>query len=270
MQDITNLEFCLIRDYIRDNYGISLGDEKKSLIYSRLNTVLKKHNFSDFSQYYDYLVSDKTGKAASTFIDKMTTNHTYFMREAEHFDYFKRTVLPYLEKTVKDRDLRVWCAGCSSGEEAYAIEMLLMDYFKDKPGWDTELLATDISSTVLEKAAKGIYSEEQIAPVDPLWKGLYFKRYDKNNFIVTDEIKNKITFRRHNLMEAGYRFKKKFHCIFCRNVMIYFDNEIRTELASKFYYVSEKGAYLFIGLSESLNNIKVDYSYVHPAVYRKE
>lgn len=270
MNEITNKEFVLIRDYIKKNYGINLGEEKKSLIYSRLRSVLNEKGFKNFTEYYDYLVSDKSGQASIVFIDKMTTNHTFFMREVEHFYYFRDQVLPYLESSVKDGDLRVWCAGCSSGEEAYTIEMFMLDYFKDKPrNWNTEILATDISSSVLSKAVKGVYGKEQTRPLPEHWKKKYFKNYDDENVIVSNDVKSKVTYRKFNLMENTFPFRKKFQVIFCRNVMIYFDNETRNKLVEKFYQASDYGAYLFIGHSESLNNTGTKYKYIMPAVYRK-
>lgn len=270
MNEIKTSEFEKIRSFIKAKYGITLSDEKKSLMFSRLRPVLRNLGFDNFGQYYDYLVGDKTGRACITFIDRMTTNHTFFMREVEHFYYFRDTVLPYLEQTVKDGDLRIWCAGCSSGEEAYTLEIILDEYFKTKGGkWDTELLATDISSTVLNKASAGIYTKEQIAPLTDNWKKNYFKPFDENNVEVKENIKEKITYRKFNLMNAKFPFKRKFHVIFCRNVMIYFDNKTREELVEKFYNASEEGAYLFIGHSESLNNVNTKYKYIMPAVYRK-
>lgn len=271
MEDnISNREFKLIQEYIKNNYGIHLGEEKKSLIYSRLRSILVEKGFENFTEYYEYLISDKTGQAAIVFIDKMTTNHTFFMREVDHFYYFRDTVLPFIEDTVSDGDLRIWCAGCSSGEESYTLQMFMTDYFRNsKKNWNIDLLATDISTTVLTKASKGIYTNDQVKPLDEKWKKNYFKQYDANNVIVTDEIKNKVIYRKFNLMEPNFPFKKKFHVIFCRNVMIYFDNKTRDALVNKFYEVSAKGAYLFIGHSESLNNSDTKYKYVMPAVYRK-
>lgn len=270
MEEVTNKEFELIHDYIKLNYGINLSTEKKSLIYSRLRPVLQEKGFNNFTQYYEYLISDKTGQASIVFIDKMTTNHTYFMREVDHFYYFRDTVLPYLEKNVKNNDLRIWCAGCSSGEESYTLEILMQEYFNNKPvKWDTELLATDISSSVLAKATKGVYSNEQLKPLQENWKKLYFKKYNEENMTVVDSIKNKVTYRKFNLMDKTFSFKKKFQVIFCRNVMIYFDSTTRNELVNRFYEVSEYGAYLFIGHSESLSNTGTKYKYIMPAVYRK-
>ena len=267
---ISDKEFELIRDYIKSRYGINLGEEKKSLIYSRLRSVLVEKGFEDFTEYYNYLIKDKTGQAAIVFIDRMTTNHTFFMREVEHFYYFRDTVLPYLKENVTNGDLRVWCAGCSSGEESYTLEMLMTDFFKgSNKGWNTELLATDISTTILSKAMRGIYTNQQIEPLDENWKKNYFKKYDDNNVIVDDMIKRNVTYRKFNLMETKFPFRKKFHVIFCRNVMIYFDNATREALVNRFYDCSEEGAYLFIGHSESLNNTNTKYKYVMPAVYRK-
>jgi len=270
MFNITQEEFNDIRKYIKDNYGINLNDEKKSLVYSRLKPILNENGFKNFKQYYDYLVSDKTGHAAITFIDKITTNHTFFMREVDHFYYLRDKVLPYFENNIKDYDLRVWCAGCSSGEESYTIEMILNDYFKTKNNnWNIDLLATDISTQVLNKAFRGIYTNEQISSLPDKWRLKYFKKYDENNCCITDEIKEKVIYRKFNLMESKFCFKKKFHIIFCRNVMIYFDAETREKLVKKFYDISAEGAYLFIGHSESLSNTDVKYKYIMPAIYRK-
>lgn len=270
MQEMTDKEFSIIRNYIKESFGISLASDKKSLVYSRLKNILDKKGFETFTEYYEYLVNDKTGTASITFIDKMTTNHTFFMREVDHFEYLKNTVLPYIESTAKDKDVRMWCAGCSSGEESYTLEMILTDYFKQKGNWDTELLATDISTSILKKAINGVYTKDQIKPLSEDWKSNYFKNINDRQVKVVDDIKNKITYRKFNLMEPKFPFKKKFQVIFCRNVMIYFDDNTRTQLIKKFYDASERGAYLFIGHSETLNNIKTDYEYVMPAVYRKK
>ncbi len=247
MQQITDKEFMLIREYVKNNYGINLTSEKKSLIYSRLKSVLDKQGLKNFTEYYDYLLKDRTGNAIMTFIDKITTNHTFFMREIDHFEFLKSTILPQIEENSKDKDVRIWCAGCSSGEESYTLEIILTEYFKNKGNWDTELLATDISTSALKKAIKGVYSKEQIKPLSENWKSNYFKSINANFSQINDEIKNKITYRKFNLMDEKFPFKKKFQTIFCRNVMIYFDDETRTKLVQKFYDASEKGAYLFIG-----------------------
>ena len=269
MKELTDKEFSTLRDYIKENYGISLGNEKKSLLYSRLRSVLVEKNIKDFTEYYQYLINDRTGEAATQFIDKITTNHTFFMREVDHFYYFRDTVLPYIEQTDKNKDARVWCAASSSGEEPYTLQMFMRDYFKGKDGWNTDMLATDISTNVLSKAVKGVYSNESIEALQDSWKKNYFKPFDESSSIISDEIKKHVAFRRFNLMTEQFPFKKKFQTIFCRNVMIYFDNKTRDELVKRFYEVTEPGGYLFIGHSESLNHTDTEYKYIMPALYRR-
>ena len=269
MKELTEKEFVLIRDYIKDNFGINLGNEKKSLIYSRLRSVLQEKGFANFSQYFKYLINDKSGLAVIQFIDKITTNHTFFMRESEHFKYFEEVVLPHIEKTAKTKDLRLWCAGCSSGEEAYTLEMIANDYFCNKPDWNTQILATDISENVLDKAIKGVYENDSVKILPQKWHKLYFKEYGNNKKIVVDEIKKNIIFRKFNLMSDVFPFKRPFQVIFCRNVMIYFNDETRDKLVEKYYNVLEPNGYLFIGHSESLSNTSSKYKYVMPAVYQK-
>jgi chemotaxis protein methyltransferase CheR len=267
---ITKKEFRKLADYIKTNYGINLKDEKQALLVGRLQNVLIENGFNNFSDYYDYIISDKTEEASIILINKITTNHTYFMREAEHFKYFINKALPEITNGMKDKDLRIWSAGCSSGEEPYTLAMLIDEFFgKEKTLWDTKVLATDISSKVLEQAKKGIYSKEKILGLPPNWKINYFSNYNKDNVAIADKLKNEVIFRRFNLMEKVFPFKRKFHVIFCRNVMIYFDTETKKELTDKFYDSMEYGGYLFIGHSESLNRDQTRFQYVMPSVYRK-
>lgn len=271
MITITDKEFQQLAAYIKLNYGISLKEEKKALVTGRFQNVLVANKFNDFSEYYAYILADKTGEAISTLINKITTNHTFFMREADHFYYFKDHILPVLANTVTHKDLRIWSAGCSSGEEPYTLAMLLDEYFgKDKFWWDSKVLATDISSKVLTEAAKGVYQNEEVSTLPADLKLSYFTRYDADNYMITEKIRNEVIFRRFNLMEKTFPFKKKFHVIFCRNVMIYFDNETKKNLVDRFYDSLEYGGYLFIGHSESLNREETKLRYIMPAIYRKE
>ena len=269
--EITDAEFKRIRDFIKAKLGINLSDVKKSLVQSRLTSTINEKGFSSFTEYIDYLLQESSGDALIQFVDKITTNHTYFMREKDHFDYLRDTVLPYIyENYPQDSDLRLWCAGCSTGEEPYTLEMVIRDFFRDKPGkWDTQILATDISTNVLKKAIRAIYPAESLKDMPPHWVDTYFKPFDGENKQVIDEIKNLITFRKFNLMDETFPFKKPFHAIFCRNVMIYFDSGTRDRLVNKFYDATVTGGFLFIGHSESLNQKTVQYKYVKPAVYRK-
>lgn len=271
MVTITDKEFVQLAQYIQNNYGIHLKAEKKTLVTGRLHNVLIERNCRSFTDYCTLLQSDKTGKVARELIDKITTNHTFFMREADHFNYFRDKILPYLQKNVKNKDLRIWSAGCSSGEEPLTLAMIIDEYFgKQKALWDTKILATDISDRILLKAKMGQYSNEEIASLPLNFRINYFKKFDNENSILIDNIRNEIIYRKFNLMDNTFPFKKKFQVIFCRNVMIYFDNKTKAELVNKFYELTEPGGYLFIGHSESLNRGESRYKYISPSVYRKE
>lgn len=271
MYNITKTEFKKMTDYIKRNYGINIKEEKESLITGRLSNLLIQHNITNFSDYYNYVVSDVTGDAAVELINKITTNHTFFMREADHFDFFKNKVLPYLSNTVTNKDLRIWSAGCSSGQEPYTLAMILDEYFgKEKICWNTKILATDISSKALGNAKNAIYSNEEINMLPSYWKVNYLDKYDDKNYIINEKIRKEIIFRKFNFMDTSFPFKHKFHTIFCRNVMIYFDSDTKCKLVNKFYDLLEDGGYLFIGHSESLNREETKFKYIMPAIYRKE
>lgn len=271
MLSITDQEFKQLTEYIKDNYGIYLKKEKQPLLIGRLSNVLIEKNFRSFHDYFNYLLADRTGDAAITLIEKITTNHTFFMREVNHFYFFKDKILPYLVSTIKEKDLRIWSAGCSSGEEPYTLAMIIDEFLgADKKWWDTKILATDISAKVLDRAISGIYDNEGIATLPPSWKQNYFEKLDNDKSVLVKKIRNEIIYRKFNLMDAVFPFKKKFQVIFCRNVMIYFDKETKMKLVKKFYDSTEPGGYLFIGHSESLDRSETEYKYIMPAVYRKE
>lgn len=264
-------EFLDLSNYIRTNFGINLSMKKKSLLMSRLNSVLQTKSFESLSQYYDYLMSDNSGIAISDLVDRITTNHTYFYREKKHFDFLWDHVLPQIvERNSSQRDIRIWSAGCSTGEEPYTIAMLLIEYFSQmKSFWDKKLLATDISSKALKIAKEGIYDEDNISNLPPGWKNKYFSKTKDCLFKVKNDVKKEVILRRLNLM-SPFSFKKKFHVIFCRNVMIYFDNDTTHDLVNKFYDLLETGGYLFISHSESLDRRKTNFKYVRPSIYMKE
>lgn len=271
MLTISDQEFKQLADYIKLNYGIFLKEEKQTLVIGRLSNVLMEKNFTNFHDYFNYLIADRTGEAISTLINKITTNHTFFMREVDHFNFFKDQILPYLFSTTKDKDLRIWSAGCSSGEEPYTLAMIIDEFLGgDKKLWDAKILATDISSKVLDIALKGVYDNEGIATLPPFWKLNYFEKLTMDKSVLINKIRNEVIYRKFNLVDTVFPFKKKFHVIFCRNVMIYFDKETKKKLVKKFYDLTEPGGYLFIGHSESLDRNETEYKYILPAVYRKE
>ncbi|BDF06419.1 CheR family methyltransferase [[Clostridium] hylemonae] len=269
MLSLSERDFQRLVNFVKTNYGINL-EHKQQLIAGRLSNVITSMGYNTFSEYIDHILSRKSPEDIEIMLNKLTTNYTYFMREEAHFDYFRTTVLPWLEQTKKNRVLSIWSAGCSSGQEPYTLSMILKDYFGSKTGmWDTRVLATDISQNVLDTAAAAEYEEESLRNLPAGWKGKYFRKSSKPGFYtVADCIKSNVIFRRFNLMEP-IRFKLQFDVIFCRNVMIYFDQPTKEALVKRFYDSTVPGGYLFIGHSESLPKSNIDYKYVIPAAYRK-
>ncbi len=271
---LTKHEYKLISSLVYDKFGINLSEQKKSLIVGRLQKVLRGHGFDSFEKYYNYVTSDSSGQALDILINKISTNHTFFYRENTHFEYLKTKVLPDIRASLIQKghkDLRIWCAGCSTGEEAYTLAILLLDFFGSEiSSWDVGILATDISKEVLDKASAGIYTDENISNLPQYLKQQFFTLHSKEHWIVKNRVKKLILYRRFNLIREEYPFKGKFNIIFCRNVMIYFDVNTRNKLVNQFYRFTEDEGFLFIGHSESLGRNTCPYQYIKPAVYRKE
>lgn len=271
MFKITQAEFGELTKYIKLKFGISLGEQKRSLVEGRMEKVLQKLGITDFTVYLQYLKEDKTGKADIALVNAITTNHTFFMRETDHFQYYAEVVLPKIVANINDGDLRTWCAACSSGEEAYTLAMMIKDFFVFKnEGWDTKVLATDISLTALGAARLGVYSNDAVHSLPSKWQKIYFQKKDDMHYQVKETLKSEVIFRQFNLINKEFPFKRKFHVIFCRNVMIYFDAPTRRELINKLYQSLEAGGYLFIGHSEVIDRNESLFNYVMPSVYRKE
>lgn len=270
MLTITEKEFLLLSELIHSKYGISLRSEKKSLVIKRLHQVLETEGFENFTDYYNAIKGDKTGEMLRVLADKITTNHTYFMREEEHFYFLRDTILPQLKTTIKNRDLRIWSAACSTGEEAYTIAMIVNEFFgQENKLWDTKILATDLSRKVLSVAEKGIYSNESVKTLPKKWIVRYMEKLDSENYGIKDIIKKQVIYRQFNLMQAVFPFKKPFDVIFLRNVLIYFDNNTQVELIEKMYDLLKPGGYLLIGHSEFISKQTSKFQYVKPAIYRK-
>lgn len=271
MIEITNKEFESISNYMRINYGIKLGQSKMSLVKGRLQNLLAEKEFASFSEYYDYIVTDKTGQAAPELVNKLTTNYTYFMREQNHFEFLTKVALPQFYAQKNTKELLFWSAGCSSGEEAYTIAMVLKDYMKANKQISTaKILATDISNNVLEAAKKAEYSNVNFESLPKHWKSEYFKIGDNGKVQLNLNIRNMIKLAYLNLNVKQFPIRKKFHVIFCRNVMIYFDAKSKDDLIERFYDMLVPGGYLFIGHSESVNRESTRFKYVKPAIYRKD
>jgi len=270
---ISDKELSELSNFIYKNFGIQISEAKKSILANRLQKVLRNNQFNDFKSYFKYLVSDKTGEAVTALINRVSTNYSYFNRGEEHFELFVRRVLPEVITELRsqnENDIRVWSAGCATGEEPYMLAMLMREYFGEKYGfWDAGVLATDISQDALDYARKGVYTEDRIKRLSLVLRGKYFSKCSEDEYAIKEIIKDDITFRRYNLMNRVFPFKKKFHAIFCRNVMIYFDRETINELLEKFYSSLEPGGYFFIGHSETLDLDACDFEYLTSAAYKK-
>ncbi|MDE6594324.1 MAG: protein-glutamate O-methyltransferase CheR [Oscillospiraceae bacterium] len=267
MVKLTDEDFNRLVTFIKNNYGINL-DKKKVLIEGRLAGVVTQSGFSGFTEYIDFALGDKTGKETMKLVNKLTTNHTFFMREPEHFKFLESTVLPYIEQSVKDRDARIWCAASSTGQEPYTLAMTIDQYFTGKKtGWDTTILATDLDTDVLRTAKAGIYGADMLDGLPDQWIDKYFKKIEGGQYQVIDRIRNEIVFKKFNLMDKIV-YKKPFDLISCRNVMIYFDTATKAALIERFYDATKTGGYLFIGHAENVPR-NTRYNYVQPAIYRK-
>lgn len=272
-----NLSERLFQDFSRLVYqqcGINLHDGKKALLQARLNKRLRATGFSSYEEYYDYLCSNSHPDELVHFLDCISTNLTYFFREPQHFEHLERVLIPeMLERKRRDRDsrIRIWSAGCSTGEEPYSLAMCVLEQLDDIRKWDFRILASDISTRVLEVAASGVYSWEKVQKVPAPLLAAYFEKNGSGGeaaYVASPLLKKIVAFRRVNLKEP-YPFKGPFDFIFCRNVMIYFDKQTQEELIRRFACYLGDGGHLFVGHSESLTGLSHSLKYVRPAVYRK-
>ncbi|KAF5067401.1 CheR family methyltransferase [Anaerotignum sp.] len=269
MNTLNENDFIRLYTFIQKKYGINLS-KKKQLIEGRLNSTLFSMGFNDFSDYVDFILTKSTEKDVEVLLNKLTTNYTYFMREKTHFDFFSHNILPTLVKNKKDKVLSVWSAGCSTGQEPYTLSILMKEFLgKDAPNWDTRILATDISQKVLLQAQKGLYPGDSLKDMPTEWVRKYFTRVaNTDQYEVTPELKANVIYKTFNLMDPIH-FRIPFDVIFCRNVMIYFNQPTKDALVDRFYDSTNPGGYLIIGLSETINKHSTKYKYVMPAVYRK-
>jgi chemotaxis protein methyltransferase CheR len=268
---ITEVEFSRLSSFIYRQFGIHLPAGKQDLLVRRLYSLLCQQGFSSFGEYYQHLTKNRSDAMFSELVNRITTNYTFFYREPAHFDFFKSQALK--EAIVwhhGDRDLRIWCAAASTGEEPYTLGMLVMDVLGlDYSLWNAGVLATDISEKALAKARRGVYDQDELKLLPPRYIKTYFRKVGQSDYEVSGHLKKEITFRRFNLIKPEFNFKKPFDIIFCRNVMIYFDDQTRLSVVRNLYESLRDGGYLFIGHSESLMRFGNLFDYVQPAVYRK-
>ncbi len=257
-------QFTHIAQRLYELCGINLKDGKEELVKARLQKRLRVLGMSGFDEYIAMLDTPAGAGEVVTMVDLLTTNTTSFYREPEHFTFLAQQVLKPLAGV---RKLRLWSAGCSTGAEPYTLAIHLHESLPDLGQWDVRILATDISTRVLDKAKAGVYSPEEVADVAPPLRTKYFTRTEDDDFAVGQEARRLISFARLNLMEE-WPMRGPFDAIFCRNVMIYFDKPTQEKLVERYRRLLTPQGYLFVGHSESLTGITHGYRYAAPAVYR--
>ncbi|MDL2218296.1 protein-glutamate O-methyltransferase CheR [Christensenellaceae bacterium OttesenSCG-928-M15] len=266
---ITDQEFNRLVDYMYKKFGINLK-QKRVLIEGRLNLMLTQRGYTSYGAYIDAVMKDKTGQEDSTLVSKLTTNFTYFLREEGHYDFMVKNIMPeWKQKT--GGDIKIWSAASSSGEEPYSIAMVVSNFFGyGKPPARISIQASDISENVLSQARAGVYSADKIAKLPQGWSTRYFKKLPDGQFQVTDAIKAMVNYKYFNLNDNVGWQKNMFDVLFCRNVMIYFDQPTKQVLTQKLYDALKPGGYMFIGMSETLVNLQTNFVYVKPSVYMKK
>jgi chemotaxis protein methyltransferase CheR len=271
---MSDQEFRRLSCYIYEFCGINMPPSKKTMLEARLQKRLRSLGLKNFKDYEKLLFSQDAGvKELPLMINVVTTNKTEFFREPVHFEYLAREALPELigVKRVGERAIRLWSAGCSSGEEPYTIAMVLNE-FSDGNVAGYSILATDISSAVLEKARLGIYYEESISPVPQVFRQKYFlKSRDRIKKLVrvVPKLRTMVEFRQLNFKSEEFRAPRTFDIIFCRNVIIYFDKQTQGSILTSFYNHLAPGGYLFLGHSETLSGFDIPLKQVASTVYRK-
>lgn len=263
---ITDEDFQRVMTFIKKNYGIDLS-KKRQLITGRLSPTIRKMGYTSFTQFVDHLLKEKNDAEITMLLNKLTTNYTFFMREEEHLNFFRQRIIPdIVRRHQRDKCLSIWSAGCSSGEEPYNISMYLFDYLGSQAAqWDTRILATDISAQALNTAKAGTYELPNTVP--PEWRRKYFTPNPNGTYTVSRQIRENVIFRPFNLMDP-INFRRKFDVIFCRNVMIYFDQPTKDALVRRFYDATVPSGYLLISYSENLSQ-QSPYRRVATATFQK-
>lgn len=271
---LTEKDFREISNLVYEHCGINLHEGKKELVRARLAKRLRLGNFKTFPEYIEHVLADRTGQEFSMLIDSLSTNLTSFFREEQHFEFLRNKLLPIvLERQRKNRNfaIRAWSAGCSSGEEPYSIAITLLEAVEGPERWDIKVLATDISTSMLDIALKGVYDAGRVKPVPKLLKNKYLvpsHAKKRNVFEASRRLKDILIFRYLNLMKR-WPIRGPLDFIFCRNVMIYFDKATQQQLIDRFWNLLNSGGVLFTGHSESLTGIEHKFKYVQPTIYMK-
>jgi chemotaxis protein methyltransferase CheR len=265
--ELTPAQFTRITDVLHEHAGIRMREGKEGLVRARLTKRLRKLGLPDFDAYLNFVQQDPSRREFAEMIDALTTNKTSFLREATHFDFLRDTVFPQLSGPV-----RIWSAGCSSGEEPYTLAMLCNESFADIATRDVRILSTDISHRVLAQAKAGTYPADITSDVPAPWLQKYWTRTQdasgRAQYEAGKSLRRLVHFAKLNLMER-WPMQGPFDAILCRNVMIYFDKATQQQLVERYWQLLRPGGHLFVGHSESLTGLSHKFRYVQPAVYVK-
>lgn len=272
--ELTDQEFQTISRYIESHVGIKMPPSKRAMMQSRLMNRLRKLHMNSFKEYIDYVFSgDYKSEELVLMIDALTTNKTEFFREADHFMYLSEKGIPsFLSKGINS--LKIWSAGCSSGEEPYTLCIVLKEFMRKNPNTLStfNITATDISTKVLDKAISAVYNMESVEDMSLEIKRSYFLKNGATEspiVRVKPELRKCVNFMRLNFMDSDYGLREMYHIIFCRNVLIYFDKKTQEDVIRKFLRNLEVGGYLFLGHSETILNMDLPLKSVGPTVYQK-
>jgi len=262
-------DFQQVRQLVREQIGISLAESKRELVYGRLSRRLRALGLVDFHSYLKRIEERDTDELQQL-CNAITTNLTAFFRERHHFDFLDRELLPALERNNADsRRIRIWSAGCSTGEEAYSIAMVVLETLGHLRGWDVRILATDVDTGVLKQARRGVYSGERLEKVDSARLLRWFTRIgDTSHYRVCPEIKQLVAFKFLNMV-GDWPMRGPFDVIFCRNVVIYFDRNTQREIISRMAALQGAGDHLILGHSESLLDVSTQYRLANQTIYRR-
>jgi chemotaxis protein methyltransferase CheR len=258
-------EFEQIRRLAYDTFGLDLKPGKQELVSARLRRLVRAHGLRSYADYCQHVRQDRTGESLAAMIDALTTNHTAFMREPEHFRFLREEVVPQL---AGRRRIDIWSAACSTGEEVWSLVFLLADAL---PQCEVHLVGSDISNKVLEKARQGWYAAERMVGLPAEWYRRYLVRGEgewQGGYRVAERYRSRAEFQRLNLI-GPIRWPRPFPIVFCRNVMIYFDKPTQEKVVQSLTNWLEPGGWLFVGHAESLVGGKHALDYVRPAVYRR-
>ena len=262
-------EFSTIVRLVREETGIVLSAQKRDLVYGRLAKRLRAMGLSDFSEYCELLESEDGEAERRNMVNAITTNLTGFFREPHHFEFLGDTVLAELkEQASVSRRLRIWSAGCSSGEEPYSIAMTVRDKLGAGPNWDAKILATDIDTNMVAHAKAGRYDASRMSTVSAEYRRRFFRKADEGHVVAADDLKELITFNPLNLFDP-WPMRGPFNVIFCRNVVIYFSKDDQRTLFARYADFLVPGGWLFVGHSETLYGVSDRFRHLGRTIYQK-